>query len=213
MSKVIQDIIGEKLPSDYIIDEYNYYTEALYLDNETTNNQRDQIIIFKNKLIKENIHSLVHELYGHAVFGHVNYNVIKDGKEYNRNGLALDDNYGQTFDEFTNEGYVDSFANMIMKTAGMEEKLNNAYKFSRFFANIGIQYLGKETVLDHLILNQIDIRTEYNKGTTKDEWQEASTLLDDIFYNFGYDYNYEKVTQNTDKLIDNVSRFVRRKSK
>jgi hypothetical protein len=214
--EIIEEVTGQ-IQDDSLLSQYDDSIAALYLANEITKNRRDHIIIFRNKLLKENIHSLVHELYGHAVFGQVNYKVFLDGKEYNRNGISLVDNYGTGYDIIANEGYVDEFASMIMRIAGKAPEHSNSYALAKVFANTGITILGKETVLDHLILNQTNIKDEYNKGATKDEWQEISDILEECYRiimklstNTNFNAQYIKYNQNINRFIERKIRRLKK---
>lgn len=77
-------------------------------------------------------------------------------------------------------------------------------------ANKVKELIGKEKVFDHLILNEGRIQNEYNKGATRDEWSEVSSLLDSIYVPNG---NSNLHIQNIYNYNQNLNRFVRRRTR
>lgn len=63
--------------------------KGYFIKNRISNDRIDDIVIFRNKILKRSYHNLVHETFGHGVYGHVDCHNFVNGMEYERNGISV----------------------------------------------------------------------------------------------------------------------------
>lgn len=168
----------------------------------------DKIVVFRNKYLKNNYHYLVHELFGHGVFGYIKPVLMdEDGYIWQRNGIAfIDYENSNIYNLGLNEGFVEDATVNIMNTAGLHPRWFDHYYESKKAASVIRNQLGHEVLYDSLILFDGDIALMYDKGTKKDEFYQLSKLIDN--------YSYCKVSPKQNGLLnDNIRRFIKRRKK
>ena len=173
--------------------------------------EEEQVVVYKNDLLKRNYHTLIHETLGHAVFGYLDNKIVINGEKYYRNGLRLR-NDRLVKDEYINEGFVELATNNIMKKASLYNPNPNNYENALLFAWILIDILGRKKVYDHLILNIGDIRVDFDEELDKSaylyNWKNTSYTLDKI-YNDMYKPEY---LFNIRTYQESLNEFIKRKS-
>ena len=203
-SDVIFDITDGKADTSDIDDPY-YETKAFYFVN-TSNNNNDKIVVIRNKYIKENYHTLVHELFGHGVFGYIDPIIQEDGEVFERNGIAfIDCKNSFIYNETLNEGFVEDATINIMQLANLKPEWFDTYFYAKQAASIIRRNLGHEVTYDYLIENKGKIYDLYNRNTlkNKDEFYELAMLLDNLFI-------YKSISKENKLLYSNLKRFIKR---
>ena len=206
-SDVIYDITNGKVDASGIDDPY-YETKAFYF-LDTYNNNNDKIVVTRNKYLKESYHTLVHELFGHGVFGYIDPIIQEDGEVFERNGIAFIDCKDKcVYNETLNEGFVEDATTNIMQLANLKPERLDTYFYAKQAASIIRRNLGHYITYDYLIENKGTIYDLYNKDTIKDkdEFYELAMLLDNLFI--------YKTTPKENKLLNsNLKRFIKRNKK
>lgn len=169
--------------------------------------EEEQVVVYKNALLKRNYHTLIHETLGHAVFGHLDRKIVINGQNYHRNGLKLR-NANLVKDEYINEGFVELATNNIMKQASLYNPNYNNYENTLLFAWILTDILGKKKIYDHLILNKGDIRKDFDENLDITDsfynWENTSFIIDKLYntiYIPEYPFNFRRYQESLNEFI------------
>ena len=181
---------------------------AFYYLKIKSSDEYDKIVVFRNKYMKDNYHYLVHELFGHGVFGYVDPILLDDCDNiWQRNGVALVDyENANIYNMNLNEGFVEDATFNIMNLAGLRPRWFNYYFETKTAANVIKRYLGCEKLYDSLILNDGDIACMYDEGTNVEEFFQLSMIIDN-YMNIGRNPKQNKLFNN------NLKRFIKRRKK
>lgn len=182
-----EEIVESLIEKNVTINEKDENIEGFYFHNDDLEYGYDHIVVVrKNKdRLKQKL-SLTHELYGHAVLSNIKPYIEENGHIFKRNGLAkmeqLKDN---EFNIMINEGIVEYITEEIIKLYNPKYK---GVKSSRFYnksmniAKILFEFIGKDKMLELLLLNKGNINDMFNPNDLK-EWDMLASELekDDIF--------------------------------
>ena len=209
-SEVFYEITGNKEDEEELIDYEEESCDEIggeFYIHEKDNDEYDSIIIFKNKYLKDNYHYLVHELYGHAVYSHINPIIYENNIKYHRNGICYIDCEGNdVYNETINEGFVEDATKNIMKLANLEPYWLEHYFKSKQAADIIKRNIGHEKLYDGLILDKEDIAAIYNENSQYHEFAQLSYILDD-------DFEYKENPKLNRLYNENIRRFIKRREK
>ncbi|MBR3161518.1 MAG: hypothetical protein IKF19_02150 [Bacilli bacterium] len=204
-SDVIFDISNGTV--DIQVEEDDGYEScAFYYLNLKENNEFDRVVVFRNEYLKDSYHSLVHELFGHGVFGYVDPIFSDEDQLFERNGIAyIDCKNNYVYNEVLNEGFVEDATLNIMQLADLKPLWLEPYFKTKQAASVIRRNIGHEKLYDFLIEDKGIIYDLYNLNSigNKDEFFELSMLLDDSFY-FDVGPRYNKLFNN------NLKRFIKR---
>ncbi len=143
---------------------------SFYFLNPISNKRTDQIIIYRKVPNLKLQKSLSRELFGHAVCGHLERYVNKNGKQYQRNGIALSCGNAQHH-MIASEGFMEFISSRVLEYSHIlmpNLMISSSYRIAYMNAEFICDNVGKEKVLDHLVLNKGNIIAEFNKPVDQD---------------------------------------------
>lgn len=177
-----EEIIEKLIEKNVRIDKNNKNIEGFYFHNDDLEYGYDHIVVVRrNKDIRSQELALTHELYGHAVLSNIKPYIEENGIIYKRNGLAkIEDSDNKQFNIMINEGIVEYIAEEIIKLYNPKYKCIRTSKMQNDAINIAsllFKYIGKDKMLELLLLNKGDINNMFNSSDLK-EWNMLAKELE-----------------------------------
>lgn len=211
------DVIDEITDNKSIIEAPPIFScskdpEAFYFLNRNKSKRFDQIIVSHPDLSDRDYHIMAHELFGHAVCGKINVFVRKQGKVYQRNGVAIS-NDTKSKNDILNEGFMETIATEIIQRTDrrIQDSSSSNYSEAKKSSDMIFSTLGKEKVLNALVFNKGNLERKYNFGSSRNEWKKLNSLLEkELLFRNILPIRYKAIINEIDK---NLERFEKRKIK
>lgn len=167
--------------------------------SKSNNLNEPAYIIIKDDSPKIMKHILAHELYGHAVCSEHKPIILHNGLPHIRNGIQFCNTINSMFiNNNSNEGLIEYIALNIMKCYNQSNESMSDYKDSLIVATQLFKYIGKDKMLDLLVLNNGNIELLFDEENPN-SWKNLSKKLennnsdfDDDLDSFIKRYKYRK---------------------
>lgn len=177
-----EEIIEKLIEKNIKINKDDKNIEGFYFYNDDLEYGYDHIVVVrKNKDKQSQDLALTHELYGHAVLSNIKPYIQKEGIIYKRNGVAkIENESNNQLNIMINEGIVEYITEEIIKLYNPKFKrigTPKMYNRSKDIAKLLFEFIGKDKMLELLLLNKGDINSMFNPNDLK-EWDMLAEELE-----------------------------------